>query len=221
MPSPLRPGRGENTPPARRVRGQHGVSACVASALAPRACPRPPARPPEPPVPGTSLRARPLLAQRALPPAPARPACCVARSLPPRAGAAWQCWHSLAVAACRRLPRAPAAFARARRAQAALQRTRLRSAGRAPAAARGGCSADGWAPAALGRAGAVEGRATASDIEGVQIRLSSLLLANKPSSRQIARETLEDELWPWRALLAASASRCRSWRSAASARGSR
>ncbi len=35
------------------------------------------------------------------------------------------------------------------------------------------------------------------------------------------REPLEDELWPWRARLAASASRCSSWRSAASARGSR
>ena len=45
------------------------------------------------------------------------------------------------------------------------------------------------------------------------------LLANKPSGRQIACE--EDELWPWRALLAASANRCSSWRSAASARGSR
>ena len=47
------------------------------------------------------------------------------------------------------------------------------------------------------------------------------LLANKPSGRQIAREPLEDELWPSRARLAASASRCSSWRSAASARGSR
>ena len=49
----------------------------------------------------------------------------------------------------------------------------------------------------------------------------TLLLAGKTSGRQIAREPLEDELWPWRALLAASASRCSSWCSAASARGSR
>ena len=57
-----------------------------------------------------------------------------------------------------------------------------------------------------------------------RMRLSSeseLLLASKPSGRQIAREPLEDEIWPWRALLAASASRCSSSRSAASARGSR
>ena len=51
--------------------------------------------------------------------------------------------------------------------------------------------------------------------------LSSPLVANKPSGRHIAREPLEDALWPSRALLAASASRCSSWRSAVSARGSR
>ncbi len=51
--------------------------------------------------------------------------------------------------------------------------------------------------------------------------LSSPLLANKLSGRHSAREPLEDALWPSRALLAASAGRCSSWRSAVSARGSR
>ncbi len=46
-------------------------------------------------------------------------------------------------------------------------------------------------------------------------------LADKPSGRQLAREPLEEELWPWRALLAASTSCCTFWRSAASARGSK
>ncbi len=31
-------------------------------------------------------------------------------------------------------------------------------------------------------------------------------------ARQSAREPIEDELWPWRALLVASTSRCSSWR---------
>ena len=52
---------------------------------------------------------------------------------------------------------------------------------------------------------------------------SSILNADKPSGRHSAREPLEDELWLLRDLSAASASLlCRSsWRSAASARGSR
>jgi hypothetical protein len=63
------------------------------------------------------------------------------------------------------------------------------------------------------------GRSTETDFKpGYQY---PRLVANKPSGRQIAREPLEDELWTRRALLAASASRCSSWRSDASARGSR
>jgi hypothetical protein len=49
----------------------------------------------------------------------------------------------------------------------------------------------------------------------------SILVANEPSGRHSAREQLEDEHWPFRARLTASTSRCSSWRSAASARGSR
>ena len=45
-----------------------------------------------------------------------------------------------------------------------------------------------------------------------------ILIVDKFWGRQIDREQFEE---PWRALLAASASRCSSWRSAASARGSR
>jgi hypothetical protein len=45
--------------------------------------------------------------------------------------------------------------------------------------------------------------------------------ATKPSGRHSAREPHEDELWRLRDLSAASASRCSSWRSAASAIGSR
>ncbi len=98
----------------------------------------------------------------------------------------------------------------------------LGSAARAPAAARDGCNAAGCAPAALGPAAARGG--TAVNTERFQTRLSwhsSLLLADQPSGRQVAREPLDDELWTRRALLAASASRCSSWCSAASARGSR
>ncbi len=52
-------------------------------------------------------------------------------------------------------------------------------------------------------------------------KASSCAACSKLTGRQSAREPLEEELRPSRALLAASASRCSSWRSVASARGSR
>jgi hypothetical protein len=57
--------------------------------------------------------------------------------------------------------------------------------------------------------------------EREQEQLAPRAHADEPSGRHSARETLEDELWLSRARLMASASRCSSWRSAASARGSR
>ncbi len=51
---------------------------------------------------------------------------------------------------------------------------------------------------------------------------SSLVLpGSELTGRQSAREPLEDELWPWRARLAASESHCSSWRNVALARGRR
>jgi hypothetical protein len=138
VPSALRPGRDEHTPTARRMRGQHGVSDCVASALAPRARPRPPASPPRAAGPcNLPARAPSSRPTRAAPPCalPPPPQCSAARE---RRDAGLQL-HSRA--------------------------TRRRSAAHAPAAACEGGSAAACAPAALGRAGALGGYGRSSETD--------------------------------------------------------